>query len=260
MNQNDRKKEFLEILSKIKKDAAASNHTISKEEIHSHFKEILTDEKMYDMVHKYLTEAGITINGYEAERTAVYKETAESNQALAFHEMYLNEMNAISHNSSNTVPELLRSLIAGCPDAAGELSKLYLPLVLKLCGDFEHMGLTHSDLVAEGNLALYEAALEYASLPDKSDEQTYFEEYLCRRIKNALQAAVDAELGHCQISNHLAEQINALNNASTELAEDLGREATLEELCDRLSLGEDEIKQLMKITIDALSVIQTDEE
>ena len=140
------------------------------------------------------------------------------------------------------------------------LSKLYLPLVIKLCEDFEHMGLTHSDLVAEGNLSLYEAILDYASLPNKSEDRKIFEEHICFRIKSSLQAAVNAELGHHRVSNHLVDQINALNNASTELAQDLGREATLEELCEKLSLDENEIKRLMKITIDALSVIQTDEE
>lgn len=263
MNQNDTKKEFLKTLSKIMNDAISSGNTISKEELRSYFKDILTDENMYDTVCKYLADAGITVQGYKQPSSPVHKEVPESNQALAFYEMYLNELNAISEPSSDTIPKLLHSLTAGNSDisfAAGELSKLYLPLVIKLCENFEHRGLTHSDLVAEGNLSLYEAVLDYASLPDKSEDRKAFEEYLCFRIKNSLQAAIDAELGHHHVSNHLVDQINALNNASTELAEDLGREATLEELCEKLSLSKDEIKQLMKITIDALSVIQTDEE
>ena len=62
------------------------------------------------------------------------------------------------------------------------------------------------------------------------------------------------------MSNHLADQVNALNDASTELAKELGREATLEELCERLALSTDEVKELMKISIDALTVIQSDDE
>ncbi|MCI8716626.1 MAG: hypothetical protein HFH64_00445 [Lachnospiraceae bacterium] len=263
MNENNRKKEFLETLSKIINNAAASGNIISKKEIYSCFKDILTDENMYDVVCKYLIDAGITIKGYEQTGSFIHKEVTESNQAITFYEMYLDEINAISEPSSDTVPRLLHTLTAvrpDSPDAAGELSKLYLPLVIKLCENFEHMGLTHSDLVAEGNLALYEAVLDYATLPDKSEDRKNFEKYICFRIKESLQAAVDTELGHHRVSNHLADRINALNNASTELAEDLGREATLEELCEKLSLNEEEIKQLMKITIDALSVIQTDEE
>ncbi len=263
MNENNQKKEFLETLSRIINNAAAADNIISKKEIDSHFKNILTDETMYDTIYKYLTDAGITIEGYEQTAFSIHKEVAESNQALAFYEMYLDEINAISEPSSDTIPKLLHSLTTGQSDsanAAGELSKLYLPLVIKLCEDFEHMGLTHSDLVAEGNLSLYEAILDYASLPNKSEDRKIFEEHICFRIKSSLQAAVNAELGHHRVSNHLVDQINALNNASTELAQDLGREATLEELCEKLSLDENEIKRLMKITIDALSVIQTDEE
>lgn len=262
MNENNKKREFLETLSKIINNAAASDNIISKKEIDSHFKNILTDETMYDTVCKYLIDSGITIEGYEHTTSSIHKEVTESNQALAFYNMYLNEIHAISEPSSETIPKLLHSLTTdqtNRSNAAGELSKLYLPLVIKLCENFEHMGLTHSDLVAEGNLSLYEAVLDYASFPDKLEDRKAFEEYICFRIKNSLQAAVNAELSHHRVSNHLTDQINALNNASTELAEELGREATLEELCEKLSLNEDEIKQLMKITINALSIIQTDE-
>lgn len=263
MNEKNRKKEFLETLSKIIHNAGASDNIISKKDIDSYFKNILTDKTMYDTIYKYLIDAGITIEGYEQTASSIHKEVVESNQALAFYEMYLDEINAISEPSSDTIPKLLHSLTADESDrsaAAGELSKLYLPLVIKLCESFEHMGVTHSDLVAEGNLSLYEAVLDYGFLPNKSTHRRTFEEYICSRIKNSLQAAVDAELSHHRVSNHLVEQINALNNASTELAEDFGREANLEELCEKLSLDEDEIKQLMKITIDALFVIQTEEE
>ena len=47
---------------------------------------------------------------------------------------------------------------------------------------------------------------------------------------------------------------------TSELAKELGREATLEELCERLALSTDEVKELMKISIDALTVIQSDDE
>ena len=69
-----------------------------------------------------------------------------------------------------------------------------------------------------------------------------------------MEKAVFQELGSSRTSDHLVERINALNDASTEMAKELGREATLKELSDRLALSEEEIKELMKISIDALTI------
>ena len=41
---------------------------------------------------------------------------------------------------------------------------------------------------------------------------------------------------------------------SKQMAEELGREATLEELSERMKLPSDEIRDIMKMTLDAMSV------
>ena len=260
MNDKDIKKEFNETLSQVVEYAMKSGNIITKEDIHTYFKDLLDDEKMYDFIYKYLTDVKITVEGYVPPASAPEKKVEESNQALAFYEMYLDEMYARTENSSDIIPKLFHSFITGNLNAASPLSEQYLPLVVKISEEFDDMGITHSDLVAEGNLALYEAILDYSVPADKTADIKSFELYICSCIRNALKQAIDNEIGHHRISNHLVDQINALNTASTELAEELGREATLEELCERLSQGEDEIKELMKISINALSVIQTDED
>ena len=135
-----------------------------------------------------------------------------------------------------------------------------IPLLETLLLDrFDDLGLSHSDLVAEGNLALYEAILAYPETQTSTDLSD-FEAFLDKEVYDSLQEALNIEIGSNRVSNHLADQVNALNDASTELAKELGREATLEELCERLALSTDEVKELMKISIDALTVIQSDDE
>lgn len=262
MNNNDIKRKFNETLARIMEYASMSGNTVSKKTIHIYFKDLITDDKMYDFIYKYLSDAKITVEGYEPEtgNPPSRKEVKESNEALAFYEMYLDEMHAAAVHSTHELPKLFSSLISGNPAVAGALSELYLPLVIKLSENFDNMGLSHSDLVAEGNLALYEGTLEYASRPDVSSDIKDFEQFISSRISGSMRNALNAEIGSCRISSHLTDRINALNDASTELAKELGREATLEELCERLSQGEDEVKELMKISINALTVVQTDED
>lgn len=262
MKNHDAKRKFNETLAQLVESASMSGNTVSKETIHTYFKDLITDDKMYDFIYKYLSDAKITVEGYEPETgdPSPGKEVEESNEALAFYEMYLDEMHAAAGHSAHELPELFSSLLSGNQAAAGALSELYLPLVIKLSENFDHMGLSHSDLVAEGNLALYEGILEYASRPDASSDIESFEHFLSSYISDSMRNALNAEIGSFRISSHLTDRVNALNDASTELAKELGREATLEELCERLSQGEDEVKELMKISINALTVIQTEED
>ena len=58
------------------------------------------------------------------------------------------------------------------------------------------------------------------------------------------------------VGSYLAGQANDLLKASTELAEELGREATVEELSARLRMPEDRIREIMKMSLDAVSVIE----
>ena len=48
--------------------------------------------------------------------------------------------------------------------------------------------------------------------------------------------------------------MNVLKDISQQMAEELGREATVEELARKMKMTEDEIKDIMKLTLDAMSV------
>lgn len=286
MSTDNQKKEFHETLAAVVEYATVSGNHITKDTVHTYFKDLIQDESMYEFIYKYLADAKITIEGYEAappqdsdgsdhadssnspdsvsdyeQSDAPVKEAADSPEATAFFEMYLDDLKHLEHtygsgqSSQNYVEQLLAGLTAGDTAAAGALTEHYLPLVLELVKSFEHHGLTHSDLVAEGNLALYEAVLANSDDASGSDA---FEAYLTTRITAALKAAANEEIGSSRVSSHLADQVNALNDAATELAKEFGREATLEELCKHLSMGEDEVKELMKVSIQALTVVETE--
>lgn len=286
MNTNNPKKEFHEALAAVVEYATVSGNQITKETIHTYFKDLIQDESMYEFIYKYLAEAKITVGGYEAPAvsdaidnirnsdtdddadsdaldTSVAREAKDSPEASAFFEMYLADLKTLENKNTETTEKLIDDLLSGDTAAATALTEQYLPMVLNLTDKFENHGLTRSDLVAEGNLALYEAILGYADVCDNkklnsTNSVASFEAHLTTCIASALKSAANEEIGSFRVSSHLADQVNALNDAATELAKDLGREATLEELCSCLSLGEDEVKELMRVSIQALTVVETE--
>ena len=47
-----------------------------------------------------------------------------------------------------------------------------------------------------------------------------------------------------------------VSNATTHLAEKLGREATIEEVCEYTNLSEDVVREVMKMSLDAINVAE----
>lgn len=283
MDNNEKKKAFHETLAELIEYATVSGNRVTKEDVQRYFQDLVTDESMYTLIYGYLTDAKINVEGFDAPQqtnqdasaniadipddadpadpaAGIQKQkTPESNEALFFHEMYLDELAALTKHEDSQISGFLKDLVSGDLSSVSAITEHYLPLVIRIADRFDDLGLSHSDLVAEGNLALYEAILAYPET-QTSTVLSDFEAFLDKEVYDSLQEALNIEIGSNRVSNHLADQVNALNDASTELAKELGREATLEELCERLALSTDEVKELMKISIDALTVIQSDDE
>ncbi len=257
---NSKKREFNEALSELVEFATVSGNKIKKEQIHLYLKDVLESEEQYEFVYKYLTECKVEIEGYQQAAKVEVDETivvgkAQSEQEKAFYEMYLNELQEVEADIEKKQQYFLK-YIEGDKNIVKDLTSLYLEDVISISKKYGNASLSQGDLVAEGNLALYETILTYEN-EDKSFDK--FEKHLKDAIEQAMSEAINEEIGSSRTSHHLVDRINALNDASTHLAKKLEREATLGELASYLSLNEEEIKELMKISIDALTIDNTDE-
>lgn len=52
----------------------------------------------------------------------------------------------------------------------------------------------------------------------------------------------------------MAARVNVLQTVSQVMAKELGREATVDELAEKMKMTPDEIKEIMKLALDALTV------
>ena len=126
------------------------------------------------------------------------------------------------------------------------LAEHFLQLVLDIVPRYQNQGVSTADLIQEGNLGMLLALSECENW--ESAVST-----IEQAIQTAMQKSIDEQNNCDRIDNHLVSRINALNDATTELAKHFEREPTLEELSQHLSLSEEEIRTLMKISMDALN-------
>ncbi len=120
-----------------------------------------------------------------------------------------------------------------------------LKIALEMVQEFLNRGIPAGDLVQEANMALVMAVGEY--------EEGNFEDYLRNQIRESLLAVVDEQSKEQNVAQELVNRVNRLKDISQEMAEELGREAKVEELAQRMGMTNDEVKEVMKITMEAVN-------
>lgn len=243
----DKKRQFNDALSQIIELAGTKGNTLTPEDIHNAFNDIIDDDSMYQHIFQYLAENKITITGF-LHKTKI-TESKVSELEKTFIEMYKNDLAAIEIPSDEMVLSLLGELLSGA-DVSSSLAEYHLYMVMEIIEEYNNLGVTAGDLIQEGNLGLLEGILSYQGTQNLSE----FRNHLVSCIHNALKDAIDEQNGSDRIGKHIADRANALDHAATELAKDLEREPTLGELAEYLSISEEEVEKVMKISLDALTI------
>lgn len=257
MEENILKKlDFNSALSALMELAISQGNSLTDKQIKDTFEGILESEDQFLHIYSYLKERNIKIASETKEsisevstKTAPKKTKSKKDltEEELFHDMYMKDVSKLRNKSDKEVNKLLEKSMNGDKTARNTIIEQHLKLVITISEQFAGKGVRTSDLIQEGNLALIECV-------DSYNGQDNFSNYLISNISHAMQNAIDEEAGSAQIATHLVERVNALSDATTDLVEKLGREATLEEICEFMSLPEEEVRAAMKISLDALTI------
>ena len=163
-----------------------------------------------------------------------------------FYRMYLDELRAVDPCSPEEQAMLLTALSEGKSEAADRLVEGNLFRAVQLAEEYQDRGLPVSDLVQEANMALLLAVKEY--------ETGDFDAFMEEQVRSALESALEAQNRELHIEEEMTARVNVLNDISAAMARELGREATVEELAERMKMSVDEIKDIMKLALDAVNV------
>jgi RNA polymerase primary sigma factor len=167
-----------------------------------------------------------------------------------FYQMYLEEMEDISPCTKEETEMLLKEIKEGNKEAKKRLVEGNLKTALSYAKEFDGKGVLLTDLVQEANMALMMAVDRYDGSPIKDEFDRFAGDLMNEFLLEAVQEEVSAE----QTGEELAARVNVLQTVSSVLAKELGREATIEELADKMKMTVEEIHGIMKIALDAMSI------
>jgi RNA polymerase primary sigma factor len=163
--------------------------------------------------------------------------------------MYLKEIGKVPLLDADKELELAKKMSEGDEKAKQKLVESNLRLVVSIAKRYVGRGMFFLDLIQEGNLGLMKAV-------EKFDYRKgyKFSTYATWWIRQAITRAIADQARTIRIPVHMVETIHKVTRVQRRLLQELGREATPEEIGEALGMTPEKVREIMKISQDPVSL------
>ena len=254
-------KTFEEILKELVEEGKKQGF-LTYEQIEKKKNTLVLDSNNLDELYNTLSENQIEVKSEDSDDTddSLLLEEPDLNIEAISNEskdmsvndnvrMYLKDIGKISLLSLEEEQEISHRIAAGDEEAKKILAESNLRLVVSIAKRYVGRGLLFLDLIQEGNIGLMKAV-------DKFDfEKGYkFSTYATWWIRQAITRALADQARTIRVPVHMVETINKMARIERQMALDLNREPTNEELAKKMGLSLDKIVEIRKIGQDPVSL------
>ena len=257
--ETNRKMDIEELIEKSKKEG------LSAIDLDEAMEEMDFDMDSLDKLYESLEENEIPLPGdiSSAELSEIESEveklsTSDSMEKLLEQggvqiddpvRMYLKEIGRVPLLSAEEEKELAEKMAAGDEDAKNKLVEANLRLVVSIAKRYVGKGMFFLDLIQEGNIGLMKAV-------DKFDYEKGFKfsTYATWWIRQAITRAIADQARTIRIPVHMVETIHKVSRYSRQMLQELGREATADEIGEKMGISAEKVREIMKIAQDPVSL------
>jgi RNA polymerase primary sigma factor len=163
--------------------------------------------------------------------------------------LYLREIGQVKLLTPQEEIVLAAKIKKGDKKAREQMIKANLRLVVKIARDYEGIGLPLLDLISEGNIGLMKAVERFD--PNKGGKLSTYGSWW---IKQSIKRALANQSKTIRLPVHLVDKISKMRRVGMKLQEELGREATDEELADEMDMTAARVRQMRLAAIRPASL------
>lgn len=258
VNQNT----FMETVKSVAEIMRVAEEPMSEKEILSYFDDMELNKEQQSVVLEYLLTP-------KAEETEESKETQVDNKELPVEEgsegtdnqeikgeseqemsekspvfrMYLEEIEGIQNYSAEVEMKLYQALLEGDESVITKLSECWLLRVLESAKGYMTPRLNIEDLVQEGNMALFVELQKLCGAKDCEDVA----EVLKNAVESGIMSYASEMTGLRDAEDAMLAKMSLVHEAKELLAEEKGKEPTMEQLAEYTKMTVNELSDLFEL-------------
>ncbi len=166
--------------------------------------------------------------------------------------MYLKEIGRVPLLTLEEELELAQQMGEGgerAEEAKSKLVEANLRLVVSIAKRYVGKGMFFLDLIQEGNLGLMKAVKKFDHTKGYK-----FSTYATWWIRQSITRAIADQARTIRIPVHMVETIHKVSRYSRQMMQELGREATAEEIGEKMGMQADKVREIMRFSQDPVSL------
>lgn len=225
---------FARTLEEVRAKAREQGNCVSEEQVRQAFAEQQLGEEQMQMVFDYLVKHKVGIG------QPVDLDEYLTDEERSYLQDYVNDIAALPVYGSGEIEAFTLSAMAGEEEAQQKLIQNYLRDVIDIAKLYAGQGVFLEDLIGEGNLALAMGVSMLGSLEKPSEAPGM----LVRLMMDAMEDYIQENAASEKTDRKIADKVNLVADKAGELAEELHRKVTPEELARETGLS-------LKVILDA---------
>lgn len=235
-NLENKEAEFAKRLGDLTKKARRQGGSVTEDEIRDAFDDLELNDSQYELIYEYLKNHNIGIG--EAIDSSEYLTKEEA----GYLDNYLEEISFIETVSDGEKEAIIISAMAGETDAQKRLAELSLSMVTDVAKLYAEQGVLIEDLIGEGNIALMKAVSELSGLDDHNE----CDAFLAQRVMDAMENLIEDDAAETARVQKAVVLVQEVADKAKELADELRRSCTVEELAEETGWDKEKILEAIK--------------
>ncbi len=255
--------QFKKIMIQVRALAKSQGETISREQVHNKFLPLNVSEGQFLLIYKYLDEENVTLFDTEEERLKASgqgkdgSDSKEDTPHLSIEDddclkIYIDELNSLKIPEKEERQSIIEDILKDRESAVSRLPEMYLKEVIDVARLYAGQGVALEDLIGEGNIGV----LTGAGMLDCCESAQEVDEFMIRMIMDSMESMIMENFSDDEFDLKVVERVNELNDRARELAEEMERLVTVEELVRELAQDEEYIRETIRLSGNAIPYIE----
>jgi len=229
---------FAQTLEQVRTLAKEQGNCVSEEQVKEAFAELDLSAEQLQMVFDYLLKHKVGIG------MPVNLDDFLTDEERNYLQDYLDEIAALPTYTEGQIEAYTIAAMAGEVDAQQRIVEIYLKDVIDIAKLYAGQGVFLEDLIGEGNVALTIGAGMLGSLESPSEAAGMLAKMMMDAMEDYIQENADNE----KQDHKMADKVNKVADKARELAEDLHRKVTVDELVQETGMSKKSILDALRMS------------